>query len=190
MRCGHRSSRRRRATERGAATINVTWNRSVPAGTYWLIRRHDGAEDSIAVSGSSYADTSPVSGATYAYRLVALADSRVSSNVDIATTMSFTNVTSGRTVSLSDYTQVLNALNAVRKAVGWPAVTWSTIMPPSVEVPSTGRAVRAIHLTALRLRMEEALHALGVAVGGYTDPDPFHLLIKATYLQELQQRVQ
>jgi hypothetical protein len=38
--------------------------------------------------------------------------------------------------------------------------------------------------------MNEAIQALGVAIGGYTDPDPSLKTVKAIHITEIQRRAQ
>jgi hypothetical protein len=176
------------ATANGASSVSVSWG-SAGIATYNLVRRHHGGQTVFTVTGTSYTDTAVAADTTYVYVLVDPATSRTISGVDVATTIAFSPIIPRQTaVSIAYFNELLAAVNAVRKAAGWPALTWSTIMPPSVDVPAVGRIVRAIHLTALRPRMEEALQALGVKTGGYTNPDPRLSVIEASYLTELQAR--
>lgn len=177
------------ATANGTTSVTISWT-SAGLASYSLIRRHHGAsQDVFYATGTSYTDTLVAPNTSYTYVLVNPADNRLISNVDIATTMVFSPIIPKKTVvSMTYFDELVAAVNAVRMAAGWPSLSWSTIMPPSVDVPTSGGIIRAIHLTALRPRMEEALHVLGVKVRGYTNPDPKLIEIKGIHVTELQAR--
>lgn len=100
----------------------------------------------------------------------------------------FTNPVEQQPVSAAPIADMLDAVNKVRAAAGWPAVTWSNILASSDPLPDPGAAVAERHITSCRARMNEALQALGVMVTNYTDPDLKLAPVKALHIREIQQR--
>jgi hypothetical protein len=172
--------------------ITLTWP-SVSGATGYVVERRSGAEWEVVGSPSTaaYTDTTVAAGRTYAYRVYAVAGNNDSnySNTDVATTMTFTEPQEGGYVDdVAPIASMLDAVNKVRAAAGWPAVTWSNILAASDPVPSPGQLITARQVTACRVRMNEALLALGSAVVPYTDPQLDLVDIKALYIREVQQR--
>src|SRR5258706_7713409 len=86
--------------------------------------------------------------------------------------------------------ELLTAVNLVRAAAGWTAVTWSAILPAGIPAPpSAGQAtvpIYAAHITSLRTQMDLALAALLIPRPPYTDALTTPTLIKAIHFTELQ----
>src|SRR5207253_2490699 len=102
------------------------------------------------------------------------------SNNDEASTLSFTSVSSGATVSFSQFEELRSGMNAIRAAWGDVALSWPDILNQNVNscsygtvsaVPMAGQDVYAAHLIRLRCAMDNALARGGVTRGAYTDPD-------------------
>jgi hypothetical protein len=104
--------------------------------------------------------------------------------------VSFSSVGAGGSVSFGHFNEILAAVNSVRLTAGWAPLTWSNLLSPQDPLASVGAPVLGRHLVALRMRMNEAIQALGVRTNGYTDPDPLTAVIKAIHMTELQTRVQ
>ena len=67
-------------------------------------------------------------------------------------------------------------------------MSWSNILSPADPRPMPATNILARHIVALRARMNEAIHAVGVGVSGYSDSDPHLKSIQASQLTELQSR--
>jgi hypothetical protein len=183
----------------GTNQITVTWPGVTGAGRYHLERKSGGAwtdlTQSTTYTSTTYVDSGLTANKTYAYRVWVSPDAFDSSkstysNVDVATTMAFTSVTSGMLISYTHMEQLLAAVNAVRAAAGWAAVSWNNILASNQPLPSPNVAIVPAHILATRGRMNEALQALGVVTGGYTDPDPALKRIQSIHIWELQRRAQ
>ncbi|MDQ3788053.1 MAG: hypothetical protein M3422_12535, partial [Actinomycetota bacterium] len=178
----------------GLNAIDITWLPSAGAAQYRLERRSGAVWNVVGtLTATSYRDPAIVAGRTYAYRVAALDSSGRSdsgySNADVATIISFTQIAPGDTVEAAPYNEMLSAVNAVRGAVGWPAVSWADVIGPSQPLPQPGTEILAAHVAACRARMNEALQALGVPVVAYTDPDLSDQFTRAIHVQEVQGRV-
>jgi hypothetical protein len=180
------------AAKSGTNQITISWSAVPGAVSYGLQRRHGPIWDPlITVNGTQFVDSGLPADTTYAYRVYANPSSpSVYSNVDVATTTEFIPVQSGSRISYTDFDKLLQTVNAVRAASGWPAVTWQNIISPNSPLPAPGSVITAQHLIALRSRMNEALQSVGAGISGYTDADPQLQIIKAVHINELQQRAQ
>jgi hypothetical protein len=175
------------ATKTGTTQISVTWP-SVPGVSEYMVYRRSGLEwDILELShtSTSYVDNAIETGKTYAYRV---GYGTGYSNSDVATTKVFTEPVAQQAVSAAPIADMLDAVNRVRAAAGWPAVTWTTILASTDPVPDPGAFVAERHITSCRARMNEALQALGVIVTNYTDPDLKVASVKALHIREIQQR--
>ena len=135
---------------------------------------------------TSFTDTNLAPSRTYVYRVKS--DNFWQTDYDVATTMTFTAAVANQIVTPAPYESMLLAVNKVREAAGWPALTWSNILSASDPLPSPGQLITARQIMSCRSRMNEALQALGVAVSNYTDPDVYHMVMKAVNVNEVQQR--
>jgi hypothetical protein len=183
------------ATKTGSTQITVSWAASTGATGYEIERRDGDVWTLLGTSASTqYIDQNNLdANTTYIYRIIAVGPSNGRSDAsvaDLATTMSFTPVQSGGKIRAAHLTELLAALNAVRAAAGWSAVTWTSIVPPNGTVPLLSQGVTAQQILSLRARMNEAIQAVGVPISGYTNSDPRRGLIRATHITELQGRAQ
>jgi hypothetical protein len=182
------------ATRTGAGQITVNWP-AVPGAATYNVERRSGGEWVLrgTTALTQLADGSLAADTTYAYRVYALDANGASrspySNVDIATTMTFTPVTPGIAIVPLHLNELLNGVNAVRRAAGWPEVAWDSILTGIEPAPGQQVAILSSHIAALRARMNEALQSLGAPAGGYSDPDPRMSVVKAAHFTELQDRV-
>jgi len=109
---------------------------------------------------------------------------------EIASTLQLTPVVAGSTVvSAALFEELLRGVNGVRGLAGWAPLTWSTILSPNDPLPAPGQIVLARHLLALRTRLNEAMQSLGAPAGSYTDADVQGLVIQASYITEIQNRL-
>lgn len=146
----------------------------------------------------NYQDSAVVAGRAYLYRVRAVDSSGNYSNysIDLATTVNFTenplvsyteSPTNATTISAAHFTQLREAVNAVRKLVNpaSTAFTWTDTPPQS------GGAINKSHINDLRTNLRDALVALGFPSPQYDAPDPMvsgHQ-VKATHVQQLRDLV-
>lgn len=179
------------ATRNGGdpSRIDVSWPAGPSGSQYTLERRNGSAWTEIAAqSGTTFADVGLAANKTFAYRV--RVGGGAYSNVDIASTMSFTPVSPGLYVQAAHFDQLLGAVNSVRAAAGWPSVSWAGILNADQPPVATGGPILGAYIASLRARMNEALQALGAPAPPYVDPDFNGRLFRAAYITELQQRVQ
>ncbi len=173
--------------------ISLAWA-TVPGATSYQVERRWGAawEWLASPTSAGYPDGSVVPGRVYAYRVRALGafGGTNYSNSDVASTASLTPVVAGQITTTGGSGTMLAAVNLVRATVGWPAVTWTTILSPSDPVVAVGNAITARQLLACRARMNEALMALGAKGVLYTDPDAVSSAVKALHVMEIQGAVE
>jgi hypothetical protein len=169
--------------------ITVTWPAVSGATSYELQRRSGADWETLddTVSTTTYVDTTVAGSRTYAYR-VKLGTSY--SNADVASTMTFAQAVAGQQIDTIGPNDMLLAVNKVRAAAGWPAVTWQTILSPSDPVVASGSTITARQILSCRARMNEARQALGAPAVGYTDQTLEYQSIKAAYINEVQQGAQ
>jgi len=179
----------------GTNQITVTWNASAGAVTYDVHRRTAGLPWQVRATGigptTQFVDGGLSTNTTYAYWVVARLDEYTAStpsNVDLATTMAFTPVQAGDPVNVAVFNELLAALNAVRSAAGWAAVGWSNILAANDPLPNLDQPITSKHILALRARLNEALQALGVSIGGYADPDLSVAAVSAQHITDLQNK--
>jgi YD repeat-containing protein len=182
------------ATANAANTqITVTWPAVTGATSYNVYRRSGSVWEPQGTSTSTtYVDSTVAGSRAYAYRVQALASGNASpySNSDIAITMSFTQAVPDMPILAATNEGLLVAVNKVRAAVGWPALTWNDILTTSSPLPAPGEFIDSRHVTACRARMNEALQALAVPVTAYSDGDVTDRPIRAAHINELLQRAQ
>jgi len=181
------------ATTVTSTQISVQWP-AVSGATTYTVERRSGADWAVlgTTSSTTYVDSTVTPSKTYAYRVSASGGGRQSgySNSDVATTRTFTQAVQYSSVTASVINQMLDAVNSVRAAAGWPAVTWNNILAASDPVPNPGNFVMKRHVTSTRSRMNEALQSLGVPVPGYPDPDLASVPIRAEHINSLLARAQ
>jgi hypothetical protein len=150
-------------------TVNVSWPAVTGATDYLLQRRSGGPWQEVFVSTNSYSDPGLLAEVTYAYRVSAIGSGGTISdysNTDVATTRSFPFVSSSAAITAESINNMLLAVNSVRAAAGWGAVGWSDLLTPGDVGPVPGGIVSARHVMVCRVRMNEALQALGVPAQG------------------------
>jgi YD repeat-containing protein len=182
------------AATAAGTSATISWGAVSGANHYELERRSNGGGFAKVqdVYGTSWTNSGLVYGTAYVYRARAVDSGGgvgAYSNNDVATAMSFTPITAYSTgVAGAHLTELLNAVNAVRAANGWAAVSWSQILSPSTAAPATGAYIWAEHITALRTTLDQALTALGIATQSYTDPTPS--FIRAVHINDIRNRLQ
>ncbi len=180
------------ATATGGTQVALAWTASIGADHYEIQRSdHNGAYQLIGAAGAaSYTDTNVTSGTAYLYRVRAVdAQGFVSelSNVDVSTTMTFTDdpvlaaVTPVKAIHIMELRQ---AVDAVRASAGLTAASWT-------DTSLAGIVIKAIHIQELRTALNAALTVVGKPVPSYTDPTLMAgtTTVKAVHVNELRQQV-
>jgi len=171
--------------------VKLTWPAINGAALYTIYRRSLGGtwEQAGTSTTASFIDTNNVaSSRTYVYRVTS--DNGGQTDYDVATTSALTAAVAGQVITATPMNSMLDAVNSVRAAAGWPGVSWSSILAANDPLPQPGQLITARQLIACRERIDEALQALGVGVRPYTDGDVVHLSIRALYINEVEQRAQ
>ncbi len=177
------------ATAANSSTIDLTWTAVAGADSYQIDRKSAGG-DYVQIDtsiGNAYSDDGLAAATAHLYRVRAVNGSGTSgnSNVDLATTVVFTNhpLASGVIVQSAHITQLRSAVNAVRLLAALTATTFT-------DTAAAGTLIKALHLTELRSALDAARSALALSTGGYTDAAPQGLAVKAVHVQELRTRLE
>jgi YD repeat-containing protein len=173
--------------------VGLSWAAVAGASSYRAERRNAGVWQVIGTPSTAfYTDAGCGAGNACIYRVRAVTSSGQQSapgNAEIATLVAFTSVVEGQTVvSVAHFNQLLTAVNAIRAAAGWSAVSWSSLLATSVPPPEMYGPVYDDHIKALRTSMDEALLAHGIAIVGYADSLIQPTRIKAIHILQLQER--
>jgi predicted phage tail protein len=184
-----------KATAASATQVNLTWTASTsPIGIsfYQIQRRHNNG--SYSLIGTSTTNSFPNSllgpGNTYLYRVRAVDTQNAYSpysNLDLATTILFTDdpISSGVTkVRAVHFSEMRQAVNAVRATAGLPAATWTN-------ASLAGIFITTAHIQEMRNNLSSALASLGFSTLSYTDPTLTTGVtrIRKVHLEELRERV-
>lgn len=183
---------------RNGSSIAVQWSGTAGAEEYYVERAGGGAFQQVyAGSGTTYSDPNVIAGRTYAYRVRAAVMNEAQSGIYyssfsssvIESMRTFTAVVVGQDVEDTHLDDLREGLNALRTASGLPPVTWSSILPPGTEIPADGAIIRAVHLTTLIARVNEALAVLGAVAPPVVDMPSVDGDIKASHINLLQERM-
>ena len=166
--------------------VQVTWNAVTGASSYEIYRRDPGSSSFLLRGTSStlsYGDAASA-GAAYLYRVRAVnaSGSSADSAVDLATTVMFTNdpLQPGLFVRSVHLNELRTAVSAVRAQAKLAAVTYTD--------PSPG-ALKAVYISELRTFLDQAMTALQLTTGGWTDSSLTGLMVNDTHFQEIRNRV-
>jgi hypothetical protein len=180
------------ATPTAATSIGLTWS-SIPDATGYEIFRAGGGQAYASIGTSvspSYSDTTAVAGVAYLYKVRGTVGAATGpfSNIDLATAGVFTDptLTAGSTkVKLAHYTELLNAINAVRTLAGLPALSFTA------PAPATSVSIRRVHVLDLRNALDAPRMLLGLPTLTYTDATitAGSTKVKAVHLTELRNGV-
>lgn len=184
------------SAERSASgQVTVRWG-AVTGATSYVVTRKAGAAGGTYVFPSmtavEYIDGSLPTDKAYVYSVEAQnASGQVvgRSSGDLATTLAFSPLSATTIVSAAHWTELLNAVNAVRSYVGWRTVAWADIISPADPLPVPGSTVMEAHLLTLRARLNEVLQVAGFAVNGYAETDLRTKPIRAQHIMEIRERV-
>lgn len=190
------------ATAMSVARVELVWTASTDnvGGTgihhYEVWRKVDNAayvKLTPDPTTTHFSDTTVVANKVYAYKVVAVDGatppnaSPNSSNVDLATTVIFTDdpLTAWTTVDKVTHLNELRlAVNAARATAGLAAASWTD---PTI---TTSTPIKKIHIEELRAQLNPARSALSVPILTFTDPTlATSTLIKKVHTAELRDGV-
>ncbi len=180
------------ATASSSTAVLVSWTASAGASTYQIHRSSDGVSfGQVGTTGSTaFSDTTASANTAYLYKVRAVdasANTSGFSNVDVATTVMFTDpsIAAGTTIKAAHFTELRTAVNAMLTL----APHLSTVSFTDSTLDSTV-PVKAAHLTELRTNLAAARSDLVLSAIGVTDDSPAGVAIKAVHIQELRSGVQ
>jgi len=172
-----------------STSVQVLWNPVSGATSYQVFRKAPGGSfvQIATPTTNSYIDNGVAANTAYLYKVRAVngAGASPDSNIDIATTVIFTDdpLTPGVTVIKAVHlAELRTAVNAVRALAGLAAATFT-------DAASHGVVVRAVHITELRTNLDQAMSVLGLRTGGYTNAVATGVVIRAVDFQEIRDRV-
>ncbi|HEV7764719.1 MAG TPA: fibronectin type III domain-containing protein [Thermoanaerobaculia bacterium] len=175
------------ATANGITQVSLTWTGVAGADHYEVWRSFNGGAYTLAGSpaAAAFTDSSVSANTTYLYRVRAIdgVDPSGYSNIDLATTIVFTDdpvVATSTIVKAVHLTQLRTAVNSVRASAGLAPLG----SDPTVGV---GLAIRAQHITDLRTALNAARTAVSLTAVSFTDTPP--VIVKAVHVQELRNGV-
>jgi hypothetical protein len=186
-----------RATTTSDTSIHIAWSASSGATKYELQRSTNINSGFVPVNSNISQNTlfydDPVTpNIAYIYRVRAFIESNPSpfSEMDIATAVAFTSdatITQGvTTIKAIHITQLRQAIDAMRIAVGLPAATWvdSPLVAQQVEI-------KKVHIDQLRLNLNGAGGQLSFPAPTYTDPTiiAHSTIVKADHIRDLRRLV-
>mgnify|MGYP001566883677 CR=1 FL=1 len=144
-------------------------------------------------SANRFTDTAVTPSKAYAYKIVAVDGatppnaSATSSNVDLATTVTFTDdpLTAWTTVDkVTHVNELRQAVNAARSTAGLPTANWTD---PTVTAITP---IKKVHVDELRAQLNQARTALSVLAITFTDSTlTTSTLIKKVHVEELRNGV-
>lgn len=189
------------ATAQANGQVSLAWTAPVSGGTidhYEVERTEDlsgTSPNQFNCAAPNCSDTTALGGKVYLYhvRAVFAGGTRSAySNQDLALTYIFTddplNPNGARTtIKAQHFTELRDAINALRVAVNLSPFGWTTVAPATETTPHQGGRIFASHYNDLRTNLAEALSKLGLpgpqspsVPGGNT------VLVTANPVQELR----
>jgi hypothetical protein len=179
------------ATAIATTTVRVTWSAGPGASSYRVYRSSDRLNYTLVGSPTdvTFDDATASANTSYFYKVRSFAASSesIDSNLDLATTVMFTDdpIVAGVTaVKAVHMTQLLTAINAVRALGGLAPAAFSA------PVPAAQGAIRAQHVSELRTHLDAGRSASGLSTPAYTDPSlSTAISVKAAHVSELRNAV-
>jgi Domain of unknown function (DUF4082)/Domain of unknown function (DUF1929) len=180
-----------------ATSITLQWN-GVPDATEYAVERSESMSGPFkrlgiqAATSTSFTDTPLPNSRAFVYRVRAIDTSQSTtmvsnpSNMAVGTTIVFEfSVLQGQTIKAQHIDDLRTAVNAVRRVANLPD---GGFLPLNL----SGLEVRAVDITDLRSKLDEALAALNIPVLAYTDPvlntGANGTVIKGVHVEQLQAR--
>ncbi len=181
------------ATATSATSVSLTWTAGTGATSYRVYRTPNNSTTysmiASGIGGTAYTDTTATGNNAYLYKVRSFNGSSesVDSNVDLATTVIFTDpsLATGTIVKAAHFNELRTAVAAVRTLAGSGTTTFTDALSSSVNV-------QAIHLTELRSYLNGARITLGVGSWTFTDNTitPQSSTIRALHITDLRDGVQ
>lgn len=182
------------AAATSATAVNITWSAAPAVSSYRVYRgQRSGGVITYSLVGSpgttSFNDTTASAAMAYLYKVHSFAGiESVDSNLDLATTVVFTDpvITSNvTTAKLAHFTELLTAVNAVRTLAGLSPAAFTA------PAPATNVTIRRQHLLDLRTALDAARSTLTLGAIPYAEPSitAGSTKIKATHVTELRSGV-
>jgi len=159
------------ATATSPTQVSLVWDAVTNATQYTITRTGDGTVFQDVAAAASYIDTSVGPNMAYVYQVSG-------SNKDLATTFFFTDTPLVPTVRAVHFTELRDAVNAVRFAAVLAPAPWAETISPGV-------LIKATHLDELRTYLDQARAMIVLPALVYT-PGP---LIRAAHILELREGV-
>jgi hypothetical protein len=178
-----------------STSVQVSWSGSCSTACH-VYRSSDHVNYSLVGSPASspFTDTGamvPISANTaYLYKVRAFDGSTESldSNIDLATTVIFTDptLTTGVVVKAVHFTELQTAINAVRTLAGLSAFSFTA------PAPGASVTIQAAHVSDLRTALNAARNTLTLSSISYTDPTITvgSTVMKAAHINDLRAGVQ
>jgi hypothetical protein len=168
----------------------VNWDPYAGATSYQLLRSSGGAAFATIATNiptNSYVDNNVAAATTYLYRVKAVTASGTTdaSNVDLATTVVFTNDDglSGQTVLAAHLQQIRDAANMVLTAAGLPTISFGLLT-------SGVTPIQATDITVVRNALINAYYSSGLPIPNFSEPIVVgSTVVKAVHFQELRNMV-
>ncbi len=175
------------ATAITATSVSISWTAAIGAASYRVYRSGDGLYF-VPIGdtpSTTFTDVTAAADTSYFYKVHSVAEGIVSaeSNADFATTVIFTDPgpLSNVAFKLAHFTELLRAVNAMRRMAGLAEIAFS---PPA---PGWTVTARVAHVVDLRSGLDAARTALFVPALTYTDPNiAGSTRIKAVHIEELR----
>jgi subtilisin-like proprotein convertase family protein len=161
------------ATNTSATSVNITWTAAPGAASYRVYRGQNNGSGIVysfvgATSALILTDATASPNTSYLYKVRSfLSSESADSNVDLATTVVYTDptpVVNTTKVKVVHFTELLTAVNAVRALAGIATIGFTA------PAPSTIVTVRRQHLLDLRFGLDAARASLALSAVTYTDP--------------------
>jgi hypothetical protein len=180
------------ATAVSPVQVNVTWSAVPGADSYQVYRRSTFAGGYVAagspVAVASFYDTGRTPGASYLYKVQAIASGTPSpdSNIDLATTVIFTDSTliaGTTTIKAVHLTELRTAVTAVCALANCGAF-------PVTDSNPAGVTIQAAHITQLRTPLDASRSTLGLSPISYANTPAFGVLVRAADFTELRNGTQ
>lgn len=176
--------------------VDISWE-ATPNAHHYQVERASLVGDSnftiidSNVTGTTFSDSTVMSGNAYLYRVRAAdAVGNVSavSNKDLATAITFEDdpLQLQGPVRAQHVLQLRNAVNAVRTTANISSYTWTNAINPAQPGTVT---IKAVDVEELRTALDQALTVLGLPTGSYTDSSLTGQSIKKVHIAEIRDRV-
>jgi chitodextrinase len=175
------------ATASSTSQVQLSWTAGSP-DHYGIWRMNGGSWSKLnTTTSATYADSTVSAATAYLYKISEEdASNQVLnwSNVDLATTVIFTDATitvASTVMKAAHVTELRTAIDAVRATAGLSSASWTNSL--------SGAWIYALDVAELRTNLAPARATLGLSVRPYTDSSLTGVKIKKVHIEELRQEV-